>query len=203
LQSNDPLIVTVDTNGIITGKGAGTALVTGSVDGISASCTVIIHDLGRSIATGIYLSNLTYAQNHTEVKPEHLQLKLPNDDINRLTSLAKDITKGASTDYAKAKAIAKWVAANIYYDYEYSGGIPTAVGVLESKKSVCSGYAILTETLLRCIGIPARRIADAATHVDWDEADLASWRLGKPTNVGPHEWNEACVDGRWVIKTSM
>ncbi len=68
-------------------------------------------------------------------------------------------------------------------------------GTFKNKTSVCHGYAVLTETLLRNAGIPARVVTGHALGASadgkyWDDVDHSK------TN---HAWNEAFVDGRWVM----
>jgi len=59
--------------------------------------------------------------------------------------------------------------------------------------SVCQGYAELTNVLIRMAGIPCRVVSGYAIWVD-----SQSWET--VNHVGSnHAWNEAFVDGRWVI----
>jgi len=70
------------------------------------------------------------------------------------------------------------------------------VGVLNSRRSVCDGYANLLTALLRAAGIPAKKVTGFAlgmsTNGDWP----ASLNPGRDSN---HAWTEAFVDGRWII----
>ena len=101
---------------------------------------------------------------------------------DEITGLAETITQGVTGDYAKVKAIHDWVSANVWYDFDWlnrGGGRPIYYmphDVIEYKRTVCEGYARLTTALLRSIGIPAV----------FAYSDI-------------HAWNEAYVDGRWMI----
>jgi hypothetical protein len=100
-------------------------------------------------------------------------------------ALAQSITVNSRTDLEKARAIHNWVAHNIWYDHDLSGGtIPQdAVSTLEKKMGVCDGYTALTVALLRAVSIPAMYILG-------DSIDEV------------HAWTNAYVDGRWIIMDS-
>ena len=116
---------------------------------------------------------------------------------------ALEITKGITDDYEKVKAVHDWVAENIWYDYDglyqKSPIEYVASDVLESKKSVCQGFADLAAALLRSLGIPTKVTNGYAMGVGtsevWSQDILTS-------NQSNHAWNESYVNGRWVIYDS-
>lgn len=145
----------------------------------------------------IFLDNLIKYEPYGKVRSEHLELYLSEEDTETITNLAVEITKGKQSDYDKALSISEWVADNIYYDMDayYSGSYLTDVmSTLELRRSVCSGYANLTAALLRSINIPAKIVSGFAlglgTSGTWD---------GVYHDSSNHAWNEAYVDGRWII----
>lgn len=111
---------------------------------------------------------------------------LTDEEKTMINNLATEITKGINDEYDKVYAIANWVSDNIYYDYDsylsndYSDCPTDAIGVLEAKRTVCQGYSVLTNTLLDSIGIPSVLVR------------------GSVPGEG-HAWNEAYVNGRWII----
>jgi len=119
-------------------------------------------------------------------------------------SLANTIVAGVSSDYERLLCIHDWVAENIFYNWDgyRSGdyGDTSIPGILSTKIAVCSGYARLTEALLRSVGIPSRVINGHAlgARTDggayWDSIEHADC-----VDMTNHAWNEAYVDGRWVI----
>ncbi|MDF2921162.1 MAG: hypothetical protein K0R57_76 [Paenibacillaceae bacterium] len=119
-------------------------------------------------------------------------------DNPQVSSLAKEITKDSQTEYDKVAAVNNWVSENIYYDYPTFLGETSAsqdvLTVLETKKAVCDGYATLTAALLRSVDIPAKYILGI---IQYDGAK--GWEAGNGTVGIQHAWNEAYVDGRWVI----
>ena len=68
--------------------------------------------------------------------------------------------------------------------------------MLESKRAVCLGFAVLSASLLRSINIPCNVVSGYALGIDadkvWSESTVN-------TTEQNHAWNEAYVDGRWVI----
>ena len=109
----------------------------------------------------------------------------------KIVALSNEITIGAKTDYEKAKAVYNWMQKNISYDHSYVNGRKNTVtlapeDVIDSRLTVCEGYSRLTRALLQAQGIPALLVSglsDGDTDGNW---------------VG-HVWNEAFIDGRWVI----
>ncbi len=115
-----------------------------------------------------------------------------------VTSKAREITAGRSSDYEKLQAIHQWVAQNIVYVYTYEmapgeenvSALPE--DVLETRRAVCSGYSNLTRALCQAVGIPA--------------AYVHGWVGNAPdyfsAGSSRHAWNVAYADGRWIILDS-
>ena len=110
----------------------------------------------------------------------------------RITSFSNQLTAGLTSDYEKAKAICEWVSRNIKYDYDYyyyhekdySDVSFEPEDVLDTRLAVCAGYSSLTRALLQAQGIPALYVAgDANGAKGWEG----------------HAWNEAYIDGRWIL----
>ena len=115
-----------------------------------------------------------------------------------IRDLATTITAGLTDDYQKILSINNWVADNIYYDYDAfttgKFGRTDAIGTLEAKRSVCAGYAALTAALVRSLGIPCKVVSGFARGVGAD----SPWAKVDHSKIN-HAWNEAYVNGRWVI----
>jgi len=118
-----------------------------------------------------------------------------------IVALAGQIVAGLTGNYEKALAIHDWVSDNIYYDYDdYYDRISyedvSALATLNRKHGVCAGYANLTAALLRAAGIPAKRISGFSLGLS-----TSSWPRSFDPNATTtnHAWNEAYVDGRWII----
>lgn len=122
-------------------------------------------------------------------------------DKEKIISLANEITDGIEDDYEKVRAIHDWVCNNIYYDYDALYGYSnldsiSALETLESRRSVCQGYADLTAALLRASGFPTKVVSGFALGLSvdsgWDDKIISSGESN-------HAWNEVYVSDRWVI----
>lgn len=140
--------------------------------------------------------------NSGEVLDYFLQPDYMIDSENsQIVSTAKSITKGITNDYDKVVAVHDWVAKNICYDYDGLYGRTDEVeyiasDVLKSKKSVCQGFADLSAALLRAVNIPTRVVDGYALGIgstsEWTDDIFENQTIN-------HAWNEAYVDGRWII----
>lgn len=157
------------------------------------------------VQSPVYEHNLAAFELNAPPGPnEYLGIDIAGaEEREAIAKLASDIVVGVATDYEKLLRIHDWITDHIYYNYDgyrsgnYSGnyGRTDAYGTLQSRMSVCHGYAVLTEALLRSVGIPARVVSGHVLDVRaggryWDEVDHSEIN---------HSWNEAFVDGRWVI----
>ncbi|PIT84977.1 hypothetical protein COU37_00435 [Candidatus Micrarchaeota archaeon CG10_big_fil_rev_8_21_14_0_10_45_29] len=104
-------------------------------------------------------------------------------------SLAKNITKGAHSDFEKISALAEWVNAYVEYDLSYIDKNAGVYEILESKRGVCGDYSLLFITLARSLGYPAR-FANGYAYSDeqhiwighaWAEVYLGKWVGVDPT----------------------
>lgn len=148
------------------------------------------------VKSPVYDNNIV--RHNTRKSPEdHL-----NSDISDNIKIKSDeIVSGAASDYEKVRKIHDWVVENIYYNWDYYLGesenvVYSAEEVLKSKTSVCEGYANLTKALIQAQNIPCVKVHGFALGVStdgvWTDEILNSDR----TN---HAWNEAYVNGRWII----
>lgn len=121
-------------------------------------------------------------------------------DEEEIQEIAAVICANAQTDYEKLLAIHDWVCANIWYDRDSINSDTTvpysATKVLKNRKAVCLGFSTLTASLCRSVGIPCNVVSGYALGIGED----AQWSAENvDTAEQNHAWNEAYVDGRWVI----
>ncbi|SDY69563.1 Transglutaminase-like superfamily protein [Proteiniborus ethanoligenes] len=150
----------------------------------------------------VYENNyVQFLKNSVIETSEYLDLSIIRNESerNQIESLAKEITKGTNSEYEKLLKINDWVAQNIYYDWDayltggYVGTSPYET--LQNKRSVCQGYAELTNALIRSVGIPSRIVVG---HALGGSAGGGYWDVVDHTKSN-HAWNEALIDGRWII----
>jgi len=118
---------------------------------------------------------------------------LPGEGVK---SLASRVTKTATTDVEKARALYVWLTENIRYDAEgyFSGsyGSVSVEEVLKTGKSVCQGYANLFESMSRAVGL------DAVTITGW--AKGAAYALDTfARSAANHAWNAVKIGERWFL----
>jgi len=119
---------------------------------------------------------------------------------DKIKSLATQITAGASSDYEKLLLIHSWITHNIYYDFTaYENGTSSKTEpneVLAAGYALCRGFSNLFAALSGASGIPSLVVTGyVLTDKDdgvWSATHLAATRSN-------HAWNEAYVDGRWII----
>ena len=134
-----------------------------------------------------------------------------------ITDEAKNVVNGLVNDREKLKAIYDWVTENIYYNYDMLNGtapmLTLAYETYCNKNSVCAGYANLTAEMCIAVGIPCRVVTGFAAGVDTKNTVDKVWELYRKylndndlkafrDNVRQYEnhaWNEAFVDGEWII----
>ncbi len=175
---------------------------------VHSSIVLKVTENDKFFATSpVYGQNLRiYKGNATEEQDLVMTLRTRSDSrsVKTVSELAAAITEGTSSDYDKVRAIHDWVASNIYYDRDFLENKTKktnidSIDVLENQYAVCSGYSNLTKDLLAASGIPSKQVVGFAlgitTEGGWENVDLET--------IAPnHIWNEALVDGRWIIVDS-
>ncbi|MBO8181211.1 MAG: transglutaminase domain-containing protein [Archaeoglobus sp.] len=97
-----------------------------------------------------------------EDDPRYTQLSFSENDLERIRSLAEEITMDAATDYEKVLAIKEYLEKNYEYDPNYTpppeNVEPVTYFLFENKKGICKEFATSFVALARSIGIPARAV---------------------------------------------
>ncbi len=101
-------------------------------------------------------------------------------DDPQIREMAKEIVGGERNSWRASKRIAEWVKENMTANYDV--GFATAREILKNRQGDCSEHTVLTVTLCRAAGIPAR----AAVGIMYASGIFAY-----------HMWPEVYV-GRWV-----
>lgn len=127
-------------------------------------------------------------------------LQVGSSVTQRTRDLAFQIVSdaNATTPYDQAKAIERWLRANITYDETIAGpppGIDPVDWVLfDSRRGYCNYYASAMTMLLRSVGVPAR-MAAGFSQGEWNEASGAY--LVRERDA--HTWVEVYFPGfGWV-----
>ncbi len=106
-------------------------------------------------------------------------------DNPEIQAKAKEIAGAEKDAWAVAKKINHWVFTNLEKDYGASSD--SASDVLTRKKGDCTEHSLLAVSMLRSLGIPAKRIDGLVYLMNDDNVPALYW----------HEWVEAYV-GEWT-----
>lgn len=124
-----------------------------------------------------------------------------NPESKAVKSIAEQLTSDIEDDYDKLLILHDWVCSYLYYNIDYVNDSKIApyvdTEVLKSRKVVCLGYSNLFASLCRSINIPCYVVSGYALGIDseatkWNQTNIF-------TEESNHAWNEAYVNGRWVI----
>lgn len=155
---------------------------------------------GYRIAPSLVLDrNLSFTQAY--VDPDHFRdsSKVPDS----VKSLSNQIAGGEMNDYTKIFLLHKWVAENIYYDYDaYRSGESTfydSADILANKRSVCEGYANLLRDLILAQGIPCMKAETYALGLSANGGSFAVTTDKADPDNSNHAHVEAWVDEHWVV----
>lgn len=169
------------------------------------------------------LDGVTYSAYSTDASyAEQFLIPLsPDAASSEMVITAQEAVRGLTTDREKVKAIYDWVTTNIFYNYgiyegdeKWSYRDPSSAWeTFYYKNGVCIGYANLTALMCNSVGIPCRTVTGFATGIETDEVVTDVWaaydkylenhdRAAFESTIKPyanHAWNEAYVDGEWLI----
>lgn len=143
--------------------------------------------------------NLSFVRAY--VNPDHFRdsSKVPDS----VKSLSNQIVGGETDEYTKIFLLHKWVAENIYYDYDaYRNNQSTfynSADILANKRSVCEGYANLLKDLILAQGIPCMKATTYSLGVSTSGGSFSVRADEANAERSNHAHVEAWVGGRWVI----
>lgn len=107
--------------------------------------------------------------------------------------LAHRLTDSLLTEQEKARAIYRWITAHIAYDpkayFDRKKRVFEAEKILKRKRVVCSGYAILFQTLCEYAGLESAYVRGYARN--------EPLKIGRYQRRALHAWNAVKIDGKW------
>ncbi len=100
---------------------------------------------------------------------------------DQMAAIAREATRGCSTQEQKARALHDWVIKNSAYDESYTYyGIE---GILFHGTGVCNSYTLTYQELLTSVGITSQIVSGTATN--------------NSGVTGSHAWNLVQLNGDW------
>ena len=134
------------------------------------------------------------------MEPDHVYAYKINDEIRQV---CREITVDCNTDMEKLHAIHDWVCNNIYQENVNGSGEGSRVDpvyVFEHRGTQCEGYVNLTASMCREVGIPCKVMEGYGYNGLSEEIEnLKIEEILEMVKTRRHVWNEAWVDGRWVL----
>ncbi|GAA4419841.1 hypothetical protein GCM10023187_54550 [Nibrella viscosa] len=121
----------------------------------------------------------------------------PEQFTKDLNTLSVYLTSPARSDLAKARSVYAWILSHVRYDdavysgRRYHSEETYANGVLRSRRTVCTGFALLYKHLLRRAGV---EVVSVKGYARSDDA-----QAGVPVGPIDHEWNAVKLDGDWYL----
>jgi transglutaminase-like putative cysteine protease len=134
-------------------------------------------------------------------------LRTPKQVTYSVPKLAQYLVKPARNEKERVRAISRWIAANISYDFKFldllvqgrkriSDFDYSSAAALRRRKTVCGGYANLFADLAKHAGLEVRVLTG------WIKGseDLFGGRLEKSLGTRPnHAWNAVRIEDRWHL----
>jgi transglutaminase/protease-like cytokinesis protein 3 len=117
-----------------------------------------------------------------------------------LTKLVAYLTKPATNDFEKARAIARWITSNIAYDFEAAtandgkrrlAAIENVESILHTRSATDVGFATLFVKMLLTAGVEAFPVAGLQKGVNFAPGDA--------TTLKRHMWNAFRTGGKWYL----
>ena len=124
-------------------------------------------------------------------------LQLPDEITPRVHELARELTRGAVTDYDKAVAIQTYLHRNLTYTLQMvspQGREPIDFFLFERRRGHCEYFSSAMAVMLRAVDVPARNV-NGFLGGEWNEYDdYIAVRAGDA-----HSWVEVYFSGAgWV-----
>ncbi|MEZ0486554.1 transglutaminase domain-containing protein [Fibrella aquatica] len=142
------------------------------------------------------VSVTTLAPNEYEAIDTYAR-RTPEAHAKDLKTLSAYLTAPARSDLAKARSVYAWILSHVKYDLavysgsHYSSETYYASRILQSRRAVCSGFAMLYKHLLNQAGVEVTTVKGYARYTDA--------QAGYPTGGIDHEWNAVKLDGDWYL----
>lgn len=124
---------------------------------------------------------------------DSVALHVPAAVDKDLPGLVRHLVAPARDDRERARAIYRWITANIEYDVDryFSGSRAPAGDPFVTRRAVCFGYSELFERMARLAGLQVASVMGYSKGYEY--------RPGKRFSETNHSWNAVRIDGRWEL----
>ncbi|KAI1309461.1 Kyphoscoliosis peptidase [Halotydeus destructor] len=121
-------------------------------------------------------------------------VQCPEEVMTSITGLVDYLKQGSSNDLFNVRAIFRWIAHNIRYDWKYMGVTLSSNEVLRLREGVCKDYCLLFGDMCRAAGIRVKLIQGFAKGHDYRPG--YQFKLGEDI---AHNWNAVYILGTWRL----
>lgn len=123
-------------------------------------------------------------------------LSVHEEILDRIRNISDELCRDCETEHDKVKALAYWVAENIYYNHvaaetEVNSDTISLETTLNTHSTTCAGYSNLFSALCNMQGMYCVNLRGGTVAVYTDSEYL----LNVPMN---HEWTAVIADGEWM-----
>lgn len=126
---------------------------------------------------------------------DRMVLTVPDSQAKSVQLLSKYFAKHSKTEVEKVRAVYRWIASHIIYDWEtfHQKAITdqSAEKTLKTRLAVCEGYANLFKSLCDALQIPCEVVNGYAKGSDY--------QIGSPIDEPNHSWNAVKLSGKWHL----
>ena len=160
----------------------------------------------NTIYSDVIKRNRTMLENPVEYGDEYCsgyvstkkEIDVHNNILSDLKVLSDEICADSQNDYEKMKAIAYYVAENVYYNHIAADSSVTADTIslefiMDTKIATCAGYSNLFSALCNMQGIYCVNLRGGTYSVDYETSEHL---MNMPIN---HEWNATLIDNEWIF----
>ena len=142
-----------------------------------------------------FLINAAYSQSVDFEKIDQHALNAPSAAGKSVEKLAEYLAKPAKNDLEKVRAFYVWITDNIAYDTRafFSGSQEqfTAIEVMQRKRAVCQGYAVLFQNLCDLENIPCMIVPGYSKGYGYNP--------NRPLDNTDHAWNAVKLNNTWYL----
>lgn len=147
----------------------------------------------------LLVTSTTHSANQSPYQRiDQYALNTPSYVTGSVNELTDYLMASAWNDTEKARVIFRWITANITYDVQMLCLVKpiaqTPLQVLEKRKAICQGYAVLFDVMAKRAGLESKIISGYSKG--------EGFFTGKLDDRSRHAWNAVKLDGHWRLLDS-
>ncbi|RWS17634.1 uncharacterized protein B4U79_08067 [Dinothrombium tinctorium] len=125
---------------------------------------------------------------------DKIVLETPEEETKSLKTLVKYLCDSVPNDLFKVRAIFRWIAENIKYDWKCMDISLSSNQILQVREGVCKDYCQLFSDMCQAAGLRVKKIQGFAKGYDYRPGHHF-----KPGEDIIHNWNAVYIFGAWRL----